>query len=247
MEEKVELKDENVQEQVKSEQVEVEVAKENNDKGYFKYYLFILLNSIFGFLFLLYFSRHLFEFLANKNIVDLRSLNMVPGIVLAATLTMLFMIIAISFKKFFKKILFSEIVLYIYIGGLTTIINIIFWNFFFKIINGFVVNENIAWKVAEVIAFVIAVLFAFFADKIVVFKSYSFVPTKLFAELGSFIGARLITEAINIGIMYYLIDHKKQAPFLGKVIASVIVVILNYLFSKFVIFRKKKKNYEEQN
>ena len=239
--EKLEAEEKNDQPEVNS------VTEEKRDKGYFKYYLFILLNSILGFLFLLYFSKHLFEILAKKGIIDLRSLNMIPGIVLATIITMLFMLITIVFRKFFKKFLFSEIILYIYIGVLTTIINIIFWNFFFNIINGFMVNENIAWKVAEVIAFVIAVLFAFFADKIVVFKSYSFMPSKLFTELGSFVGARLITELINVGIMYYIIDYKKQQPFLGKVIASVIVIILNYLLSKFVIFRKKKIKNEEKN
>ena len=238
---------ENVEEQKTEEVKDETVVKDSSDKGYFRYYLFILFNSILGFLFLLYFSRHLFEVLANRNIIDLRTLNMIPGIILASTITMLFMIITISFKKIFKKLLFSEIILYIYIGVLTTIINIIFWNFFFNIINGFVVNENIAWKVAEGIAFVIAVLFAFFADKIVVFKSYSFMPSKLFTELGSFVGARLITELINVGIMYYIIDYKKQQPFLGKVIASIIVIILNYLLSKFVIFRKKKIKNEEKN
>ena len=238
---------ENVEEQKTEEVKDETVVKDSSDKGYFRYYLFILFNSILGFLFLLYFSRHLFEVLANRNIIDLRTLNMIPGIILASTITMLFMIITISFKKIFKKLLFSEIILYIYIGVLTTIINIIFWNFFFNIINGFVVNENIAWKVAEGIAFVIAVLFAFFADKIVVFKSYNFMPSKLFTELGSFVGARLITELINVGIMYYIIDYKKQQPFLGKVIASIIVIILNYLLSKFVIFRKKKIKNEEKN
>lgn len=241
MEEKDELKEVN---QIVEETKELEVVNENvqtiDDKGYFKYYLFILFNSILGFIFILYFSRQLFDILANKHIIDLRNFNIIPSVILAATLSMLFMLITIVFKKFFKKILFSELVLYIYIGVLTTIINIIAWNSFFNLIKGFVLGESVAWKVAEVIAFIVAVIFAFFADKIIVFKSYDFIPSKLFAEMGAFFSARIVTELINIGIMYFIIDRQNKEPFFGKLIASAAVIILNYLFSKFVIFKKKK-------
>ena len=141
---------------------------------------------------------------------------------------------------------FSEIILYIYVGVLTTLINIISWNFFFKLIGSFIVSESVAWKVAEVIAFIVAVVFAFFADKIFVFKSYNFMPGKLFAEMGIFFSARIITELINIGIMYFIIDYKKQEPLFGKIAASVVIIILNYLFSKFIIFKKKKNEEQAQ-
>lgn len=224
-----------------------ETAQHEAKEGYFQYYLFVLLNSIIGFILVLYFSRHLIDLFASKGIVDLRSMKMVVSIVAAATITMLFMMITLTLKKFFKSLFFSEIFLYIYIGGLTTIINIVSWNFFFKLIDKFIVSEQVAWKVAEGIAFVVAVIFAFFADKIIVFKSRSFVPTILFAELGIFISARLVTELINVGLMMFIIDYQKQDPFFGKVVASVVVIVLNYLFSKFVIFRKKAIKHEEQN
>lgn len=248
MEEREELKDVNqVVEEAKEQEAVKETVATSNDTGYFKYYLFILFNSILGFIFLLYFSRQLFDILAERNIINLKSLNFIPSIILAATLSMLFMLITIVFKKFFKKLLFSEIVLYIYIGLLTTVINIVSWNFFFNVIKKFVVSESVAWKIAEVIAFIVAVIFAFFADKIVVFKSYSFVPGELFSEMGAFFSARIITELINIGIMYFIIDRQEKEPLVGKIIASVIVIVLNYLFSKFVIFKKKKTTNEEQN
>lgn len=208
------------------------------DKGYFKYYIFILLNSIFGFIFTLYLSNFTIEVLAKKEIVDLKRFESVPSVVIAASIVMLFMLLAIRFKKVFKRFLFSEIFLYIYIGGLTTLINIISWNFLFNAIKTFIVGDNIAWKVAEVLAFILAVMFAFFADKIVVFKSYSFMPHKLFTELGIFVGARILTELINIGIMFFMIDVKEIKPLIGKVVASIVIIVLNYLFSKFIIFKK---------
>lgn len=248
MEEREELKDTNqIVEEKKEPEVVRETAESPDDKGYFKYYLFILFNSILGFIFLLYFSRQLFDILAEKNIINLKSFNFIPNIILAATLSMLFMLITIIFKKFFRKLLFSEIVLYIYIGVLTTVINIISWNFFFNLIKKFIVSESVAWKVAEVIAFIVAVIFAFFADKIVVFKSYGFGPSKLFSEMGAFFSARIITELINVGIMYFIIDRQNKEPLFGKIIASIVVIVLNYLFSKFVIFKKTKIENEEQN
>ena len=238
MDEREELKDDNqVIEEVKEPEVVKEIEQTSDDKGYLKYYLFILFNSILGFIFLLYFSKQLFNVLAERNII--------PNVILASTLSMVFMLITIIFKKFFRKFLFSEIILYIYIGVLTTMINIISWNFFFNLIKKFIVSESVAWKVAEVIAFIVAVIFAFFADKIIVFKSYSFAPWKVFSEMGAFFSARIITELINIGIMYFLIDRQNKEPLFGKIIASIVIIVLNYLFSKFVIFKKKKITNEE--
>lgn len=224
-----------------------EAVKHETKESYFQYYLFILFNSIIGFILVMYFSRHLVDLFASKGIVDLRNMKTVVSIVASSTITMLFMLTTLTLKRFFKSLFFSEIFLYIYIGGLTTIINIVSWNFFFKLIDKFIVSEQVAWKVAEGIAFVVAVIFAFFADKIVVFKSRNFSPAILFAELGIFISVRLVTELINVGLMMFIIDYKKQDPLFGKIVASVVVVVLNYLFSKFVIFRKKTIKHEEQN
>ena len=248
MEENVENNVLNSNQDVITEKTEnSELNNKQEEKGFLKYYLFILLNSIIGFILVLHLSKHLIELLAAKNILDLRSFNLVPSVVIATVATMVFMLITLVFKKLFRKILFSEIFLYIYIGGLTTLINIIFWNIFFKLINGLIVSEQVAWKAAEVIAFVVAVIFAFIADKLVVFKSYSFKPEKVFTELGIFISARVITELINVLIMIFLIDYQKREPLIGKIVASVVVIVLNYLFSKFIIFRKKEIKNEEQN
>ena len=224
-----------------------EVVKEKKEKGFFTYYLFILINSIIGFLVALYFSRTLIDALAAKNIIDLKSIKTIASLIIAVSVTMIFMLFSLVFKKFFRKLFFSEIFLYIYIGGLTTIINLLSWNFCFTLINRIIVSEQIAWKVAEGIAFVIAIIFAFFADKLVVFKSYSFKPEKIFTEMGVFVGARLFAELVNVGLMIFIIDYLKQEPLLGKIIASVVVIIINYLFSKFVVFKKKVNQNEEQD
>lgn len=231
-----------------SEQTEhSEVVKEKKEKSYFSYYLFILINSIIGFIIALYFSRTLIDALANKNIIDLKSIKTIVSLIIAVSATMVFMLLTLVFKKVFRKLFFSEIFLYIYIGGLTTIINILSWNFCFTLINRIIVSEQIAWKVAEGIAFIIAIIFAFFADKIVVFKSYSFKPEKIFTEMGVFVGARLFTELVNVGLMILIIDYLKQEPLLGKIIASIVVIIINYLFSKFVVFKKKVNQNEKQD
>ena len=229
-------------EETKAEETHVETTKK---ECYFRYYLFVLVNSIIGFLVLIYGLRHVFNFLSDKEILNLKNIALIPSIAVAATLVMLFMFLSLVFKKFFKKLYFSEVFLYIYVGGLTTAINLISWNYFYVIINTVVKNDNVSWKIAEAIAFVIAVAFAFFADKIVVFKSYSFMPKKIMTEIGTFIGARIVTELVNVVLMWAIIDMMKKNAGFGKIVASLVVIILNYIFSKYFVFTKVRKENEK--
>ena len=146
----------------------------------------------------------------------------------------------LSFKKVLKKIFLSELFLYLYMGFLTTAVNIIFFEIIRKslLINN--PGSDLVWKVAEVLAFIISVIFAFVTNKLFVFRSYSLNPVKIFSEFGMFLGARLITEAINFAIMWFMIDKNNMDEFITKVCACVIVIVLNYIFSKFIIFKKKE-------
>ena len=141
-------------------------------------------------------------------------------------------------KKFIVAIISTEWFLYLFIGFLTTVINIVTMillnDYFIK--NNF--GKEFAWKSAEIVAFIIAVLFAFFANKLFVFKSKSFGLKTIKNEFLKFIFARIISELIVFIIMKIMIDYNQIDYRISKVLTSIIAIIFNYLASKFVIFKK---------
>lgn len=122
---------------------------------------------------------------------------------------------------------YKEISNYIIFGILTTVVN---WIVFQLCIEVFSIN----WGVANVIAWIGAVIFAYLTNRKIVFESSS---PHVFKEFIMFIQFRLITLLLEMLIMYLLIEVISAAPFASKVITSVVVVIVNYIFSKAVIFR----------
>ena len=143
-------------------------------------------------------------------------------------------------KPLIVSIVFSEWFLYLFIGFLTTLINVISMilinDYFVK--EGF--SEELSWKIAEIIAFLVAVLFAFFTNKVFVFKSKIFKLSILKNEFFKFITARIISELIVIVIMKIMIDYNGINYKISKILTSIIAIIFNYLASKFVIFKKIK-------
>ena len=232
-----------------SKEKELETKNYSNDAkktieegGYFGYYIFVFISAIIGFITVFFVTRlYLLDFFKNKFDIDLVSHKSIVAVMASLIAVILFMFISLCFKKVLKMIFMSEVFLYIYIGFLTTMISIISFKLLNDNLNPSGEENSLGWIVAEVLAFIIAVTFSFFADKLIVFKSYSFIPTKLFGELGLFVSARLLTEGINIFVMYLIINVLKNEPMVGKITASVIVIVLNYLFSKFIIFKKKNK------
>lgn len=250
----------NQNEPVVNENTEVEVKKEEtvtenhnttettsevvHKEGFFSYYVFVFISAIIGYV-MLYFLVRLYilknpEKLGTFIVTNQRLLGIFAPLIAA----FLFIFIALIFKKFLKIIFLSEIFLYLYMGVLTTAVNIISFELIRNMLSGSSMGESMIWKVAEICAFIIAVVFAFITNKLFVFKSYNINIMNVFSELGMFVGARLITEGINFFIMWLMIDKKGCDEFTTKVIASVIVIVLNYIFSKFIIF-KKKKNVEK--
>ena len=134
-------------------------------------------------------------------------------------------------KKLYEK--YENIILYVFFGGLTTIVG--FGTYFlFRFLSLDVVESNVA-------SWICAVLFAFFTNRTWVFKS----PTKgafdFIKQMGSFFGARLFSLLIETSIMWFFVDILHYNELLIKIAASVVVLILNYILSKLVVFRKKNR------
>lgn len=238
-EKKVDAEQIDTNENVKS--TEPTEIKEEENESYAGYNAFVFISAIIGFIAVFFLTRIGIDKAYEKNVINLLDNKLIISIFAALIFVILFMFIALSLKKFLKKIFLSEIFLYLYMGVLTTVVNIISYEIIRKSLSSKIQDTNLAWKIAEVVAFVIAVVFAFITNKIFVFKSFSINPAKVFSELGMFFGARAITEGINFFIMWLMIDQNNMDEFLSKLLASAVVIILNYIFSKFIIFKKKKE------
>lgn len=135
--------------------------------------------------------------------------------------------------ELYKK--YKEIILYLIIGGLTTALNIAtYW---------VCANPlNLNTVLSNILAWTVGVIFAYFTNKIFVFESKSFKPNIFFKEFLLFVLARVTTGVIDTGIMYLFVDilSLSQYEIWIKLASNVIVIILNYVFSKLIVFRKKK-------
>lgn len=134
-------------------------------------------------------------------------------------------------KVFLKK--YSEVIAYLFFGVLTTLINLATFWFLSTIFN----LETIT---ATVAAWIIAVTFAFVTNKIWVFKSKTKTNQETTKEAVMFVIARLITLGIEVFLMWLMVDNFKQDKLILKLLCNIITVILNYLFSKLIVFKEKK-------
>lgn len=136
------------------------------------------------------------------------------------------------FEKFYLK--HKEVLLYLLFGGLTTIVSIGTYAWFN-------VKLGLNELIANVISWIFAVLFAYVTNKIWVFQSRNLKWNELAAEICKFFGGRLFTLAVEEGILFVFITLLHGNSVLVKIIAQVVIVILNYIISKLFVFREKKE------
>ena len=139
----------------------------------------------------------------------------------------------------FDKILYyikkyEGVLLYLIFGVLTTLVNFFVYHICYT-------KLHLPNLVSNTIAWIISVIFAFITNKVWVFKSKSFQFSKLVLELSTFVMARITTGFLDTAIMFVGVDVLKRNWIIAKVVSSVVVVILNYIFSKLFIFRKNKE------
>ena len=126
---------------------------------------------------------------------------------------------------------YREMILYLIFGGLTTLVNIFSY---------FVLTDvgKIQYLVSTAIAWVLSVLFAYFTNRVWVFRSTASGAKAIAREMGSFFGCRLLSGVIDMGIMFVCVSVLGLPDKVIKILANVVVIILNYLFSKLFIFKE---------
>ena len=142
-----------------------------------------------------------------------------------------------------------ELIKYIIFGGLTTVVSLVSFKLF-----DFLLGEKL-YLVSNIISWVLAVAFAFVTNKLWEFRSKSWQSKVVLKEALGFAGARLFSlgveevglwlliSVLGMGQMqaWVLFGFTINGNLIAKVIMQVIVVIMNYVFSKFIIFKKKKE------
>lgn len=141
----------------------------------------------------------------------------------------------------FKNIIikYKEIIMYVIFGALTTVVN---WAVYTLLVH----YTNAGITLSNAAAWIVSVIFAFITNKIWVFESKSTKANMIIKELFSFITSRAVTGAMEIICVPLLVKIGLNQTIFGiegawsKLIVSVAVVILNYVFSKLIVFKKKK-------
>ena len=150
-------------------------------------------------------------------------------------------------KSLIKKLINRETVTYVIFGVLTTLVNFVS----FKLIDMAFFGRYYA--LTNTIAWILSVAFAYITNKLFVFESKSWKPGVLKKEIPSFLGARIASYFLEEGGLIFFVEVLKfdekvfdfkviqlSGKITAKIILAVFVVIINYILSKFFIFKEKK-------
>lgn len=125
----------------------------------------------------------------------------------------------------------KELVLYIVFGILTTVVNVVSYTI--------LIFMNVNVQISVIISWIFAILFAYLTNKLWVFSSQFTSVKKLILEFASFMGSRVVTLGLEMIIIWYGVQYMHQNPIIWKIIDNVFVVIINYIFSKLIIFKDR--------
>lgn len=125
---------------------------------------------------------------------------------------------------------YKEVILYLVFGVLTTIVSFVSYYFCSDIL-------QIHYLISNIISWVLAVAFAYVTNRIWVFESKSDNLSEVLKEMFTFVNCRLLSGVIDMGVMFLLVDALHLNDLYAKLFTQVIVVVLNYIFSKLIIFK----------
>ena len=136
----------------------------------------------------------------------------------------------LKIRKLIEK--YWDILSYLFFGGLTTVVNFLVYFPCYHWI-------GIPASVSNAIAWVVAVAFAYLTNKPFVFKSHDWSAKTVIPELGKFVGCRIGSGLAETVILLLAVDIMGWNGNIWKIVTSVMVVVLNHIGSKLLVFRKK--------
>ena len=134
-----------------------------------------------------------------------------------------------SFKKLWER--YKELILYVFFGGCTTLINIVVY---------FICRQWLQLAVipADMIAWLLSVIFAYITNKLFVFESKSWKTSVVVKEVAEFFAARVFSLGVDVALLYVTVEMLDWWELPMKIAANVVVIIINYVLSKWIIFKK---------
>lgn len=126
----------------------------------------------------------------------------------------------------------EEVISYLFFGGLTTLVNYIVYLPCYNLL-------HLSGAVSNAVAWVAAVAFAYLTNKPFVFKSHDWSAKTVIPELTKFVSCRIGSGLLETAIIFVLVDWLGLDGNIIKLATSVLVVILNYVASKLLVFQKK--------
>ena len=133
-------------------------------------------------------------------------------------------------KGLIKK--YWDVLSYLFFGGLTTVVNYLLY---FPLYNWL----HFSATVSNAIAWVFAVAFAYLTNKPFVFKSHDWSAKTVVPELAKFVGCRVGSGVVETVLLLVCVDWLAWDGNIMKIVTSVLVVVLNYIASKLIVFRKR--------
>lgn len=127
---------------------------------------------------------------------------------------------------------YYDILAYLVFGVLTTVVNYLVYLPCYNLL-------GLPAVVSNVIAWVVAVAFAYVTNKPFVFRSHDWSAKTVVPELTKFVGTRVASGGMESAIIWIAVDLLGGNGNLWKLLTSVLVVVLNYIGSKLLVFRKK--------
>lgn len=131
---------------------------------------------------------------------------------------------------------YKQIIFYLVFGALTTLVNIITYFICTKLL-------GMEYLVSSFIAWLFAVIFAYITNKVYVFNSTG--SKNIVWEFLAFVGCRLFSGSLDLSMMYIMVDLLYINDLVAKVIANVVVIVLNYIFGKLLFLRMRTRAIEE--
>jgi putative flippase GtrA len=131
-----------------------------------------------------------------------------------------------------------EIANYLIVGGLTTLVSLVVkYALLFTILDA---TNGVQLQIAVIISWIISVAFAYWANRKYVFESKS---KDYLKEIGLFVSSRISTLLLDMFIMWFFVTLLKLDTqvwvIIWTIVSQVLVIILNYILSKFIVFKKK--------
>ncbi len=124
-----------------------------------------------------------------------------------------------------------NMVAYVIAGIAATALNFfLFWVFI----------DLLHWEtnLSNTLSVIITIFFAYFCNKIFVFRTHTSGLMTFLREITTFFASRFVTMLIEIGGVFFFCTVLHFEPLIVKIALNVVVIVLNYVFSKFIVFRK---------